>query len=368
MPEEINIAIIGAGAVGLSIAHELSKTHEGVYVFEKAPFVGDGQSTRNSGVIHSGIYYPKDTLKSMLCLEGNRLLYDFCKKYDIKHRKTGKLLAAINEKEEKKLEELLELAKSKDMQEVAMLSSEQVHELEPNVHSTKALYLGTTGIVDAGEYVNKLAQLARLNCAEILTRTEVLEITAKNSHFTLKTNSRGEIDARYLINAAGLYSDVIAGKINPEQQYQITPIRGEYYSFRANGGRLETRMNVYPTPRPDTLGIHLTPTFDGNKIIVGPTAIPIMDKENYTQDRKDVKYFHSEVKDFFPNLREEDLSEDYAGIRAKLKGIYDFVIKTDEKYPNCLQFVGIDSPGLTSSQAIGKRVRISNGQAYFDKN
>jgi glycerol-3-phosphate dehydrogenase len=253
------------------------------------------------------------------------------------------------------------------MKAVEIIDGKKARELEPNINATSALLLGTTGIIDSAEYVNTLARLAMNNGVEILKQTDVIDVLAEKTYFTLKTDSRGDIDVKYLINAAGLYSDDIARKINPEQQYKVSPVRGEYYSFDSNKKGLEMKINIYPAPKPNTLGIHLTPTFDNGKVIVGPTAIDINDKENYMKDRKDRQYFFKAVKDFFPNLKAEDLKEDFTGIRAKLEGVYDFVIKTDEKYPNCLHLVGIDSPGLTSSLAIGKRVRVEKGRVWFEE-
>lgn len=363
MSEEI--AIIGAGAVGLAVAYELSKSHKNIYVFEKSPFVGDGQSTRNSGVIHSGIYYTKGTLKSELCTAGNKMLYDFCREHNVPFNKSGKLILATNPEEDTKLESLLIRAAEKGLEGVTLLSGEQANRLEPNVHATTALYLNTTGIIDAGEYVNTLAKLAAKNGVEILKRTKVIDVDARKVGFTIKTDTRGELDVKYVINAAGLYSDEIAEMINPAQQYLMIPVRGEYFSFNPNTDGLQIERNIYPSPKPKTLGIHLTPTMDPEKVIVGPTAIDITNKTDLSQNRQPAEYFFDAVKQFFPRLREDDLKEDFAGIRAKLNSHDDFVIKTDEKYPGCFHLIGIDSPGLTSSQAIAKRVKLKKGKIEF---
>lgn len=360
------IAIVGAGVVGLSIAYELSKSHQDIYLFEKSPFVGDGQSTRNSGVLHSGIYYPKGTLKSELCISGNRLLYEFCKEHNIPCENSEKLIVATNPDEDKKLESLLALATNNGIEGVALVSSKQATELEQNVQATSALYLNTTGIIDAGEYVNTLARLAAQNGAEILKSTEVTGVDARKNGFTIKTDVRGEIDVKYVINAAGLYSDDVARMINPMQRYQIAPVRGEYFSFNPKKEGMGIQRNIYPAPKPNTVGIHLTPTMDPEKVIVGPTAINISSKIDFSKNRQPVEYFLDAVKSFFSNIKEENLRQDFSGIRAKLKDHYDFVIKTDEKYPKCLHLIGIDSPGLTSSQAIAKRIKIKENTILFN--
>jgi glycerol-3-phosphate dehydrogenase len=273
---------------------------------------------------------------------------------------------ATNNEEDKKLESLLALAASNGLEGVTLVSGRQAAALEPNVQATSALYLNTTGIIDAGEYVNTLARLAAKNGVDILKRTEVTGVDAREDGFTIKTDTRGEIDVKYVINAAGLHSDEVARMINPAQRYQIAPVRGEYFSFNPNKEGVGVQRNVYPSPKPNTVGIHLTPTMDPEKVIVGPTAIDIASKTDLSRNRQPAEYFFNAVKPFFPNLREEDLREDFAGIRAKLKNHYDFVIKTDEQHPGCLHLIGIDSPGLTSSQAIAKRVKIKEGKLFFE--
>lgn len=356
MDDRINIAIIGGGAIGCAVAYELSKEHEGIYLFEKTPFLADGQSGRNSGVIHSGIYYKEGSLKSQFCVTGNKRLYEFCEKNKVLHKKTGKLIVATNRIEKKILEFLLELSKKNNTPDVYSVGRKAIETIEPNVNAISSLYCGTTGIIDAAAYVNKLAGIAELNGASILKKTEVTGISAKKDYFTLKTSSRGDIDSNYVINAAGLYSDNIASMVNPENKYEIQPIRGEYYSFQQKKG-IEVNGNIYPAPKPDTVGIHLTPTFDNGKIIVGPTAINIKRKDDYENKRQTAEYFYNAVKDFFPNLEKQDLKIDFAGIRAKPKDNYDFIIKRDDKYPKCIHLIGIDSPGLTCSLAIADYVK-----------
>ncbi len=401
MTEEIQISIIGGGVVGCAIAYELSKSlDQQICVLERNSSIrGENQSSRNSGVIHAGIYYPKKKgpLKARLCVEGNRMLYEFCERFGVPYKKTGKLVVATNPLEEEYLDDLVVMALENGIPGVKKISREEVKELEPNVCATSALYIPTSGIVEPTRLVSKLHQLAEANGVIFLTGNEVIDINHKKGLFEISTKSKEgkeTFGARIVINAAGLYADTIARMMNPESPFRMDPVRAEsakfYKTRRANIHM--NGMNVYPTPYgmwptgeraevsfPEfqrlfaegkvskTVGVHLTPTFEevngkytiGNTVTVGPYPVGKVGKvgrEEYRPTRTPEQYL-KRVQGFFPGLCLEDLELHQTGIRAKLEERYDFVIERDPKHPKGINVVGTDSPGLTASLAIAGEVR-----------
>ncbi|PKM92848.1 MAG: hypothetical protein CVU80_01180 [Elusimicrobia bacterium HGW-Elusimicrobia-4] len=377
--EKIPVTIIGGGVVGCAIAYELSKSGEGIFLFEKNACLGEEQSGRNSGVIHAGIYYDKEPLKRELCIKGKKLLYEFCRNNNIPVIKTAKIIVAANEKEDKIVDRYVANAFSWGLEGVKKIYSDEIKKIEPNVEAVSALYSPDTGIFDVPAYLKTLAKLACDQGVEILKETKVVDVKPQNDSFIVEVESiRGvseTFETDLLVNAAGLYSDEIAKMVNPHNDYEILPLRGEYYRFNSakRPGLNMCGTNVYQVQEPFYIdgaeylgiGIHLTPTFDlaisgkkalGKNVLVGPTSIVVKSKNDYETARQGAEYFLERVAKFFPNLELGDLEMDYAGSRAKLKTGNDFIIKRDDKYPNAVHLVGIDSPGLTSSLALAEYV------------
>jgi len=397
---DIKIAIIGAGVIGCSVAHELSQNFSGdIAVIEKnSKVTGENQSSRNSGVIHAGVYYPKDfgPLKASLCVEGSRLLYEFCEKHNIAHKKTGKLIVAVNRMQEEYLEDVLRIAGENKVSQVKKIDKNDIKKYEPNVNGVAAVFIPDTGIIEPTNLVEKIKNLAEQRGVIFLADNKavsikplddgkgfLVKIASKNSEETFKT--------KILINCAGLYSDEVAKMINPESLYEIEPVKGEaakFYSSKRENLEMN-KMNVYPVPlgyylngeRADvsfsefnslfkkhkltkSVGAHLTPTFEFEKggykisdtVTIGPVYSKPENREDYTHTR-DENYYRDAVKPFFPGIETEDISLNQTGIRAKLKNYYDFVIERDKKYFNALNLIGIDSPGLSSCLAIAKYVK-----------
>jgi L-2-hydroxyglutarate oxidase LhgO len=377
--EKIGVAVVGGGAVGCAVAYELARAGmRDLFVFEKLPCVGEGQSGRNSGVIHAGIYYATGSLKARLCVEANRLMYEFCAKHDVPAENVGKLVVASSEEEIEGLEKLRAQAVENGAPGVRMLTNEELKELEPNVEVPAAMHSPTTGIVDAADYTRTLAGLAQVEGAQLLTGFEIIHIEPNDGGFEI-TGRRGDteevFEAGVLVNSAGLYSDVIARMVNPDVEWEISPLRGEYYKF-SRKKREEiwlNGLNIYPVPeevdiggrRVGVVGVHLTPTFEmardgkvqvGNTVTVGPEFVAVTDREDYEGGRKPVEFFLQRAQRFFPGLKLDDLQIDFTGIMANLREGSDFIIRRDEKHDACVQLVGIDSPGLTCSLAIARRV------------
>ena len=381
--ERVKATIIGAGAVGTAIARELSEEYPGeIFVVEKNQSPrGENQSSRNSGVVHAGVYYNRDTepQRAKFCVEGNRLMYEFCDRYKVPCKAVGKLIVATNEEEDKTLDEYLQRAVNNGVPGVRKITGDEAKKMEPNVNACSALHLPTSGIVDPVEFVDRLRGTAVGNGANFLYSTGVVDVAAKDDCFDIKVKtSDGQhysFESSILVNAAGLFSDEVAKMINPENTFEINPLRGEAMKFyktrRPTIGM--AGMNVYPAPyfytaadgtRRRTVGVHLTPTFDengeiGKTVTVGPGIVTKVSREDYSSSLP-LNFFHDRVVKFFPDLQSDDLELHQAGILAQLKGKSiqaDFVIEPDKKYPNAIQLVGIDSPGLTSSLAIAKYVR-----------
>ncbi len=398
MAEEIDITIIGGGVVGWAIAYELSKSfNKTICVVEKNQSIrGENQSSRNSGVVHAGIYYQKnkEPLKAKLCVEGNKLLYEFCEEHKLPCKKTGKIVVATNMREEEYLDQVLSIAQENKVPGIRKISGAESNSFEPNVKATAALYVPSTGIVEQTLLIDKLHHLAEEKNAIFLKGNEVVGISPKNGKFEVTTKSGDNtefFETKVLINSAGLYSDDIGKMINPDLPYRIIPIRGEYSKFyRTKRANINMNgLNVYPAPHgvsidgkkldisydefknlfnegkiKRTVGVHLTPTFDmsednyvlGTTVIIGPYYIASAGKEDY-KEKIDKSAFFKRIKDYFPNIELEDISLHQTGIQAHLAQHNDFVIESDKKHSNCIQLIGIGSPGLTSSLAIAKYVK-----------
>ncbi len=378
--ERIGAAVIGGGAVGCAILYELAKAgFRDLFLFEKLPRLGEVQSGRNSGVVHAGIYYRTGSAKAALCVEGNPLMYEFCRVNGVPVENTGKLVVASSEDEIGKLEQVHAQAAANGVPGVEMLTSAQIRRLEPCVEAPAALFCPTTGIVDAAGLVKALARLARDRGASILTGREVTAISplaGGSFEVTCRCNGVDEtFEAEIVVNSAGLYSDEIARMVNPSFGARIAPLRGEYYKFNRLRRKeiMLNRMNVYPVPgtvdvggrKVGVVGVHLTPTFGysegrpcalGDVVTVGPEFVSVEDRNDFESGRLGPDLFHARAKRFFPGLRLSDLEIDFAGIMANLESGTDFIIERDARHPCCIHLVGIDSPGLTSSLAIARKV------------
>ncbi|MDO8642109.1 MAG: FAD-dependent oxidoreductase [Candidatus Woesearchaeota archaeon] len=373
----IDVAIVGGGIGGLCTATALvERGYENIAVFEKERNSFEGQSGHNSGVIHSGAYYEPGSLKARLCVEGNRRMYETCARYSVAHRRTGKLVVATRTDQFGALEELSKTARengvsgSIDGEKMRMLTADEIQEYEPNIRAKAALYVPSTGIFDAVEYCTKMKQRAEKDEKTVFYGAEVMNIEAHDNWFNLRIQYRdGTTDtvrSRFLVNAAGVHADDIGRMIHPEFPYTFVPQRGEYFSFRS-GKRPELHMKghcVYPVPlladdgKMVSLGIHLTPTFDGDKMLVGPTATLIQDKKKDTQEFEPRSLFFERVQPFLPGLQEEDLAQDQFGITMRIftlpyNRVTDFVIEPDHYFPHAIHMI-MPSPGFTSAEPAGE--------------
>lgn len=369
--EKADITIIGAGIVGLAVSASVSEQDRAVYVLEKNMSFGQESSSRNSEVLHSGIYYPQNTLKAKTCLEGNRMTYEICERNNIPCEKLGKLIVACEREEVKELERLLQNGKANGVLGLKILTSREIKELEPNIRAVAALYSPNTGIVDSHNLMGHFFQKAKTKRCEFVFQTEVTQIKKQDDGYEVTVRDADGTDfsflTRMLINCAGLNSDIVAelaGLDIKKENYILEFCKGEYFRVSGSKSRLIKHL-IYPLPDGQgvSLGIHATPDL-GRSLRLGPDAQYIeKDKRNYDIDDSKKEKFWRAVNSFLPFIERDDLSSDTAGIRPKLQGpdngFRDFVISNEEEkgFPGLINLIGIDSPGLTCAPAIAKYVR-----------
>lgn len=367
MNVDVNITIIGAGVVGLAIAEHLSSKYKNVVVIEKNRSFGQETSSRNSEVIHSGLYYPSNTLKSKLCLRGNKLLYKLCEKENIPFNKCGKLIVATNENEIPQLNTLFTNAKNNDINNLKFLNPKEINTLEPNIFAIKALFSPSTGIIDSHLLMKYFEVKSHNNGVDFAYQSEVKSIKHLNSIY--KVTVSDPIDqvfsftSKVIINSAGLEAENISkltGII--DNSYRTYFCKGEYFSIKPPKNKLVNRL-VYPVPNKNLTGLGIHSTIDlGGGLKLGPNVIYLKrNKYDYLINEKHIKEFYLSAKKYLPFLSFDDLQPEMVGIRPKIQAIgepaKDFIIKNEKKFPNFINLIGIESPGLTASMAIAEYVR-----------
>lgn len=369
--EKVEVVIIGAGIIGLSVACEVSGVKDSVYLLERHDSFGQETSSRNSEVIHAGIYYPEDSLKTRTCIEGNRLIYETCEKNNIQYKKLGKLILAKDPSEIADLVKLFDNARANGVRELELLPKSKIKELEPNIKAELAIYSKTTGIFDSHSLMKYYAFRAAHNGAGITYKAEVRGIKKVKDGYEVTvfdaSNEEFNFLTEVLINCAGLESDKIAqlaGIDIDKEGYRLKYCKGQYFNLPAKKSKLISRL-IYPVPaeRSAGLGIHATPNLAG-VIRLGPDDKYIDREEaDYDVDESAKKRFYDSAVRFLPFLEESDLAPDTSGIRPKLQGpdedFRDFVIKEESGLglPGFINLIGIESPGLTAAPSIARIVR-----------
>ncbi len=365
--EEVDITIVGAGAVGLSVAACVANGSRSVVLIERHASFGQETSSRNSEVIHASIYYGQNSLKGRFCLEGNGLMYELCERHDIPHRRTGKLIVAVNEEEEEQLPQLLQTARNNGAKGVRIISAEEVKTHEPNVSARAAILCPTSGIVDSHNLMRYYERTALEKGAAIGYNTELKAVEKTKGAYVLRvTDTAGrsyKFRTRILINCAGLESGSVSAMLGidvDEAGYRISYCKGMYFRVSGSISRFP-RMLIYPVPPgPGFVGIHTTPDLGGG-MRLGPYDVWV-DKMDYTVDESLREFFYRSTVSFLPFLKIEQINPDIAGMHPKVQKegepMKDFIVRheADRGLENFINLVGIESPGLTSSPAIGRYV------------
>jgi len=355
---DIDVAVIGAGVVGLACALKISESGASVCLIERETRPGRGMSTHNSGVIHAGIYYPPGSLKAQLCVAGREHLYAFCERHRVAHQQCGKLLVASHEGEVGELEALRLRGIANGATSLEMVDRDFVRVREPHVHAAAAVWSPDTGIVEVEALISALGQLCRDRDVAMLVGTPVVDAAPAHGGQELVTPHE-RFRARTVVNAAGLYADDVSAMLGA-RRFHIRPCRGEYAELTPSKRGWVNGL-VYPLPHADGsgLGVHLTRTTWGS-VLLGPTARYQDSKDDYEGARLPLEAFLEPTRALLPGITIADLQPGGTGIRAKLHGpdetFADFLIERDSQNPNVIQVAGIESPGLTSCLAIGDMV------------
>ena len=364
--ETVECVVIGAGVIGLAIARAFAQKGRHVFVLEAAEKTGSGISSRNSEVIHAGIYYAKNTLKAQLCVAGKKQLYQYAENRNIPHKKCGKLIVATEENQIKMLHDIKARGEENGVDDLKVLSQNNVARIEPNLECVAALFSPSTGIIDTHNYMLSLEGDIENHGGDIICNTHVSSITATDKKIELFIKSNGEdicLNAKTLINAAGLGAVNLAHKITGFPKDKIPFPRyakGNYFSLT---GKNPFSHLIYPIPEQSGLGVHLTLDL-ANKARFGPD-VEWVDQIDFNVSPKRAETFYPLIRKYWPDLPDDTLVPDYAGIRPKISlhkngEIYtDFMIQgsQDHNIPGLVNLFGIESPGLTASLAIAHYVQ-----------
>jgi L-2-hydroxyglutarate oxidase LhgO len=358
----MQVLVVGAGVVGLAIARAAAIAGHDVILAEKADAIGTGTSSRNSEVIHAGLYYPTGSKRAWHCTCSRRMLYDYCASHGVPHRKCGKLVVATNDKEVARIEGVLKQAKINEVEGVDLIDGAAAKRLEPELACLAAMRSPETGIIDSHAFMHALRGDLEDHGGMIAFNTPIerLVLTSGSWEVHFGGAEPGEIQVDAVINSAGLGAQRLACATEGYPQARVPRLvlaKGNYFSF---AGRPAFSRLVYPVPIAGGLGVHVTLDMSG-RMRFGPDVQWIA-QENYDVDATRAEAFYERIRDYFPRLPDNALVPDYAGIRPKITGEgepqADFMIDApqDHDVPRLVQLFGIESPGLTSALSLGQEV------------
>ena len=362
--DEVGAIVVGAGVVGLAVARALALAGREVMILEREHQFGTITSARNSGVIHAGLYYPDGSLKARLCVEGRRLLYDFCERAGVAHRRCGKLIIAASEAEFPTLDAVMARGAAAGVDDLVRLNPAEVRALEPALACAGAVHSPSSGIVDQHDLMLALLGEAEAHGATLVCDASVDTIARAGGGWTVRVGET-RLLTPILVNAAGLGAQALARTIEALDPKLVPPLflaKGCYFSY---AGRVPFSRLIYPGPGPASLGIHFTLDL-GGQARFGPD-IHWVDAIDYTVDPALKPRFLAAARRIWPDAEEDRLQPAYAGIRPKLSGpgmaTGDFVLQGEQAHGlgGLINLFGIDSPGLTASLAIAQRVAAMAG-------
>lgn len=352
-----DVLIIGGGVIGASIAYQLAKYSFDIILVEKDSDLCMGTSKANSAMIHSGFNIDGDTLKGKLALESNKIINELCEELKIEYKKPlGSITVGFEESDLDKMRKTMENGIKNGIEGIRILNQKELHEMEPNLNpdAKYGLFEPGTGIINPFEYTIALGENAVLNKTKILLDTEVLDIIIENKTVKGVKTNKGIIDARVIINAAGIYSDKIAGMVE-EIDFSIKPRKGQYFLYDKKWGNL-LNHTIYSAPTKVSKGMIIVPTMDGN-ILAGSNAEEVEDKTDLRTNTKGLdEIYTNTISHLFPMLpRSGDVITTFVGLRGASTN-EDFIIEPAKTVKGFINVAGIQSPGLTSAPAIAKMV------------
>jgi L-2-hydroxyglutarate oxidase LhgO len=367
------IVIIGGGVVGLACASECSRAGFSTLLVERHESFGHETSSRNSEVIHSGIYYPTGSLKARLCVTANHNIYGECEKSGVWSNRLGKLIVAVSADELPELEKLYHRGIENGVEGLRILDQTEVKKAEPYINAIAAIFLPSTGIIDSHQLMKAYLIDAQSHGADTAFGIEYLGCEHHNGRYQLRlkdiTGDKVEVETRVIVNAAGLWSDKVAATFGIDLDaagYRMHHNRGHYFTVSSTKSKLVSHL-VYPMPHQHlvSIGVHITIDKAG-QVKLGPDTEyldpSIPEDQWYKFDESRKSRFFDAVRKYFPALEDHDLSPGQVGVRPKLAGsentIKDFIIseETDKGLPGIINLIGIESPGLTCSREIAREV------------
>ena len=358
----MQVLVVGAGVVGLAIARTAALAGHDVIVAEATGGIGNGVSSRNSEIVHAGIYYPTDSSRARHCVRGRRMLYDFCASHGVAHNKCGKLIVTTDQAELAKVETLLAQGLTNGVEGLEMIGGNAARALEPELACIAALSSPQSGIIDSHGFMLALSGELENRGGSIAFDTPVERMAYVAPHWNVQFGGRDAGSAAFdaVVNAAGLGAQALARKIEGYPSEQVPPLvlaKGNYFAF---AGRPVFSRLIYPTPVHGGLGVHVTLDLAG-RMRFGPD-VEWIDHESYTVDPRRADAFYQRIRGYWPGLPDGSLVPDYCGIRPKLTGpgekAADFMIAAElaHRLPRLVNLFGIESPGLTSSLSLAEEV------------
>jgi L-2-hydroxyglutarate oxidase LhgO len=356
----MQVLVVGAGVVGLACARAAALAGYEVIISEAAGAIGTGTSSRNSEVIHAGLYYPTGSLRAYHCPRARRMLYEYCAAHAVPHRKCGKLVVATTAPEIPRLESVYHQSQVNGCEGVELIDAAAAKRIEPEVSCLAAMSSPETGIIDSHAYMRALRGDLEDHGGMVALNTRVDRLESSRNGWRVYFNGNESILVDAVVNAAGLGAQKLGRATEgypPERVPRLVLAKGNYFSYR---GRPVFSQLIYPVPIHGGLGIHVVLDL-GGRMRFGPD-VEWIETENYEVDAARAPSFYKRVRDYWPRLPDDSLIPDYAGIRPKLTGAHeaavDFMIDGPEhhKMPRLVQLFGIESPGLTASLSLGEAV------------
>ena len=365
--EQVSAVVIGAGVVGLAVARAIanelanSQSAADVFVLERASSIGTETSSRNSEVIHAGIYYPQNSLKAKLCVQGKELLYSYLGQRGLPHKRLGKLIVATNAAQDQMLKAIKEKAELNGVMDLELLTQNQAIAIEPELFCTSALLSPSTGILDTHSYMLSLQGDFENAGGTVVFQTEVVGAECTEKGICIKTNTGDSLLAKWVVNCAGLHAPNLAKLFSGSDDSNLPNAyyaKGNYFLLQ---GKSPFQRLIYPVPEAAGLGVHLTLDL-GGQVKFGPDVEWVEDAASLSVNPARGERFYEAVRSYWPGLKDGSLIPGYAGIRPKINASNepsaDFKISDhkEHKIPGLIHLLGIESPGITSSLAIANEV------------